>query len=57
MRALAYVCACVRTCTCDLSSKREHQFKYFGRLRSPGIETHAHRHTILTCNLFLRSLR
>ena len=45
---------CVRTCTCDLSSKREHQFKDFGRLRSPGIETQAHSHTRLTRNLFLR---
>ena len=55
VRALACVRACVvRTCTCDLSSKREHQFKDFGRSRSPGIETHAHSHTILTRNLFLR---
>ena len=50
---LACVCACVRTCACDLSSKGEHQFKYFGRSRSPGIETHAHSHTIWTSNLFL----
>ena len=52
--ALAFVRACVRTCTCDLSSKREHQFKDFSRSRSPGIEKHAHSHTILTRNLFLR---
>ena len=32
VRALACVRACVRTCTCDLSSKREHQFKDFGRV-------------------------
>ena len=50
----ACLSVCVRTCTCDLSSKREHQFKDFGRSRSPGIETHAHSHTILTSNLFLR---
>ena len=30
VRALACVRACIRTCTCDLSSKREHQFKDFG---------------------------
>ena len=54
VRALACMRACVRTCTCDLSSKRQLQFKDFGRSRSPGIETHAHSHTILTCNLFLR---
>ena len=50
----ACLCTCVCTCTCDLSSKREHQPKEFGRSRSPGIETHAHSHTILTRNLFLR---
>ena len=33
VRALASVRACARTCTCDLSSKREHQFKDFGRSR------------------------
>ena len=54
VRALACVRSCVRTCVCDLSSKREHQFKDFGRTRSPGIETHAHSHTIWTRNLFLR---
>ena len=54
VRALACVRACVRTYMCELSSKREHQFKDFGRSRSHGIETHAHSHTILTRNLFLR---
>ena len=48
------VCAYVRICACDLSSKREHQFKNIGRSRSPGIETHAHSHTICTRILFLR---
>ena len=51
VRALAYVRACIRTCACDLSSKREHQFKDFGRSRSLGIETHTHSHTIWTRNL------
>ena len=35
VRAIACVRACVRICTCDLSSKREHEFKDFGRNPRP----------------------